>query len=191
VADTPFIVYGLIDPRNGQLRYVGKTTQLSRRMHYHASKARGGVRRHVYDWLRSLSRAGCRPEVQVLESCGAETDLDEAECHHIAYFKMLGCDLTNLTSGGEGVRANEAVRQKLALAARNQWLRMGDKMRASLKGHKKSVLNSSARGVVDELGVSYRSASAAGIALGLDPRAISRAAKRGWQVAGHTFKYME
>lgn len=97
------VIYGLIDPRDGQLRYVGKTcSSAAKRLSEHLGHARRGRQRHVYNWLRQLLAASLKPEVEVLETCESAKVLSEVEQFYIAYFRMVGCRLTNLTDGGEG-----------------------------------------------------------------------------------------
>lgn len=109
-------VYGLIDPRSGGLRYVGKTERSAvARLKRHIHNAREGVKSHVYNWLRQLLAAGLKPEVEVLERHETAEALDEAERHFIAYFRSIGCDVVNLTSGGDGsvgYRHTEQSKQK-------------------------------------------------------------------------------
>lgn len=110
------LIYGLIDPRDGSIRYVGKTTlPLAKRLNRHlaVSKTR---RSHSAAWLRSLIRDGLRPEVEVLETVPADGDWTEAECFWIGYFRMIGARLCNHTAGGEGsagFRPTEDARSKL------------------------------------------------------------------------------
>jgi hypothetical protein len=186
-----YLVYGLVDPSSGRLRYVGQTTQsLGVRLSEHLSRARRGCERYVYDWIRSLVKSGSVPSIRLLEECPSREEMVRAERRYILHLQKSEC-LTNLTSGGEGVEMTDATRRKLSEAARRQWQAKRDEMCRSLRGVPKSTLNENARPVVDGNGVVYRSTSAAGLALGLDPRAISRAAKRGWKVKGHTFGYAE
>ncbi|MGH9024078.1 MAG: NUMOD3 domain-containing DNA-binding protein, partial [Acidimicrobiia bacterium] len=42
------------------------------------------------------------PEIEVLEEYDRPEDLPEAERFWIAYYRSLGCRLTNLTNGGDG-----------------------------------------------------------------------------------------
>jgi hypothetical protein len=50
-----------------------------------------------------LQREDVKPEIIVLEEC-EDDDLDFWEIWHIAYWKGLGCRLTNATAGGEGTK---------------------------------------------------------------------------------------
>lgn len=105
-----FLIYGLFDPRNGELRYVGKTeTTGRRRLSTHKSVAwrlnedGKGYKdnRHVSTWIRSLGRENS-PEFQTLEVHGNHDDLVSAEMWSIEYYQSIGCNLTNHTAGGEG-----------------------------------------------------------------------------------------
>jgi hypothetical protein len=62
-----YYIYGLIDPRDYKVRYVGKTSQrIDRRLEHHLGQARRGKNtRPVYQWLRAL--APLRPWVVCLE----------------------------------------------------------------------------------------------------------------------------
>lgn len=91
------IIYGLADPRTGELRYVGKTVKsLKARLREHMSRARSGGREHRSCWIRATGA----PDAFEIER--VEGDGCESERHHIAYFRSLGCRLVNHTAGGEG-----------------------------------------------------------------------------------------
>lgn len=100
-------VYGLVDPRTGSVRYVGKVEtgskpcDPSRRLREHLLQARRGNRRHVYAWIRTLSRLCFAPIVVVLET-GSEGNAVFAERRWIADLRACGADLTNHTDGGDG-----------------------------------------------------------------------------------------
>lgn len=96
------IIYGLVDPRTDELRYVGKTIHhLNSRLRSHIDDAQVIKRRHVCAWIRALQREGLEPEV--FEVDRALEDWSDREKFWIAYFRFIGCNLTNETIGGEGV----------------------------------------------------------------------------------------
>jgi hypothetical protein len=81
-----FVVYGLVDPRDGSIRYVGRTGNLEGRLASHTSEGRRAVP-HPHEnprkceWLRELRRAGLTFGVVILERtrsgwehCAAEED---------------------------------------------------------------------------------------------------------------------
>src|SRR5690242_15102411 len=62
-------IYGLVDPVNRQLRYVGKTVlDPRRRLTAHLWAARTSVRkRHLFAWLSSLQASGTFPDMFIIE----------------------------------------------------------------------------------------------------------------------------
>jgi hypothetical protein len=58
-----YYVYGLIDPRDYRLRYVGRTSQrMDKRLEQHIGAAQRGAKSPVYRWIRELlppNRALC------------------------------------------------------------------------------------------------------------------------------------
>lgn len=94
-------IYALKDPRTDKIRYVGKTRQ--------SIKAR--ISAHFLDkckclrtaWMNELKSLGLRPVFIILESLDDKSTWQEREIYWIAKMKELGADLTNSTSGGDGV----------------------------------------------------------------------------------------
>lgn len=110
-------IYGLIDPRNQQLRYVGKTVLApARRLANHIWQARNSKhKRHVLAWIASLDAENLTPELVEIEKVDPFGDWEEAEQFWISYFRFIGSDLCNLTIGGEGApgaKASEESRAK-------------------------------------------------------------------------------
>jgi hypothetical protein len=97
------VIYGLYDPRNGELRYIGKTAhdRMTRRLWEHRSEAALKENNPRNRWLRSLLRLGLSPEMRVIEET-TEAAWQECECRWISYFRHAGACLTNTTEGGEG-----------------------------------------------------------------------------------------
>lgn len=94
-------IYGLVDPRNGHLRYVGKTVQSAAYRFAQHMSHRVRNRTKCSSWIRSLQNAGMKPEMVSLEAC-EEMNWKETEKFWIASFKLMGADLTNLAEGGTG-----------------------------------------------------------------------------------------
>jgi len=97
------VIYGLVDPRDQQLRYVGKTiVSLSARFDAHLNTARYKKRKtRTVNWLRGLLAIGLKPEIFEIER--VSSGWIETEQFWIAYFRFIGCRLTNHTDGGEGL----------------------------------------------------------------------------------------
>lgn len=99
-----FIIYGLFDPRTGDLRYVGKSTSGLRRAKQHHTRAdlRRHGRSHKSSWIKSLLAQGLVPHSQVLLECQTAEELYDIEQQTIAHYRSLGVDLTNMADGGPG-----------------------------------------------------------------------------------------
>lgn len=94
-------IYTLTDPRNQEIRYVGKTTNLKARKYNHYQ---GRAKTHCGNWIRQLLSLGFFPEMKVIDQVDSNNNDDwiELEQYWIQYHKDNGSDLTNLSSGGEG-----------------------------------------------------------------------------------------
>ncbi len=97
-----FIIYGLVDPRNGQLRYIGKSTSGLRRPQEHSHPSRLKKNTHKINWILQLRSLGLKPIITVLQEFGETDILYQAEHFGISYFRQLGMPLTNLADGGPG-----------------------------------------------------------------------------------------
>lgn len=95
-------IYGLADPRDGIIRYIGKSKNLRRRMARHMSAMNLEKKHHAAAWLRSIVVAGLSPSVIVVESLNDADDWAAREIFWIAHFRSLGHDMTNFTDGGDG-----------------------------------------------------------------------------------------
>lgn len=119
---TTWYVYGLIDPTTDELRYVGKTFDLSKRLRRHYSDARIRPRTHVNHWIASLFRDNLHPRCIIIES--RHSAYSNAALAEIDWIRILrqDCRLTNRTDGGDGclgvVRApiSEETRRRLSVS---------------------------------------------------------------------------
>jgi group I intron endonuclease len=92
-------IYGLIDPRTNQLRYIGKSINPKLRLRKHISE------RNLHDsykdrWLRKLHENNLKPELIIIDLVTID-DWKYWEIFYILYFKSIGCILTNATNGGD------------------------------------------------------------------------------------------
>ena len=111
------VVYALCCPASGEIRYVGKTAQLARRVRAHIVNAKIQATTHRAKWLNSLQTA---PAVRVLEECESEEQCSDREVFWIATLRTQGARLTNATDGGEGqsgLRHSEETKRKMAIAS--------------------------------------------------------------------------
>jgi hypothetical protein len=112
------LVYALIDPRSGAIRYVGKSCSGPQRPSLHRSQSRDlSDKSHKARWLRQLNDAGFMYEVRVLERCQNRGALAEAEERWIWAGVRHGWPLTNSTFGADGPSYVSAeTRAKLSAA---------------------------------------------------------------------------
>lgn len=68
-------IYGLFDPETNELRYVGRTRHLKKRLYLHRTKPSGDLK----EWVCELNRRGVRPDMRVLAECEMDGILEEQE----------------------------------------------------------------------------------------------------------------
>lgn len=107
-------IYGLIDPRTQEVRYVGKTKDLQERYRIHLYERR---KNHKCNWIEYLQRQGLKPQLIILEEV-PETQWQEAERLWIGHFQSKGIRLTNGREGGTGGQMTDEVRRKISLSHR-------------------------------------------------------------------------
>ncbi len=92
-------LYGLLDPRDGALRYVGQTRVTPEaRYKQHCSTSDGSRK---CDWIAELRALGMKPALRVIRQCSVE-NLDDEEKKAIAFMRSLGLNLLNSRPGGQG-----------------------------------------------------------------------------------------
>jgi group I intron endonuclease len=94
-------IYGLVDPRNQQIRYVGRTINLHKRLNAHIN-GREPHSEHKQRWIDQIKSDGSIPEIVTLET-STEDGWKEAERFWISYFRYIGANLTNISNGGQGI----------------------------------------------------------------------------------------
>ncbi len=158
-----YLIYGLIDPRDRLIRYVGKSSNGLRRPRVHACPSQW-TDAPVYQWIRALVDAELSYEVVVLDTTSTPrepggglcwwwsglnaTVLNDLERWWIAFGLACGWPLTNATAGGDGV-ANPAssTRARKAAAGRRNWQDPQFRARLSGEHHHMKTTTSRARQV--------------------------------------------
>lgn len=137
--ETPkFLVYGLIDPRTNELRYVGKSSSGMRRPKVHQTAGgRSRATAHNGRWLRALfNDGGVTPSILVLEVCGTYEETNLAEIRLISFFRAAGLELTNSTAGGDGASYGNQLRKGMVdspeVRAKKSRARMGNQCRKGI-----------------------------------------------------------
>lgn len=133
-----FLVYGLVDPRNGEVRYVGKSVRGIGRAKHHAMpwSLRKNARLPVVAWIKKLNNLGLSYSVIVLEELPRGEDTGNAEIAHIRRLRDEGCRLLNVTDGGEGgllgTHHSDATRKKMSVSLLSGNKTNGPKNRAAV-----------------------------------------------------------
>jgi hypothetical protein len=92
-------IYSLKDPRDYQIKYIGKTIDIERRRKEH-NQIHRNKKSKKNSWIIHLIENGMQPIMEILEEC-EEPNWIEREMYWIQYYKELGFDLKNMTLGGE------------------------------------------------------------------------------------------
>jgi len=110
-------IYGLVDPRDNTIRYVGKTKNtLPHRLKKHLYE-NPKYNTHKHNWILSLKQIGIRPVIIELEKCN-ENNWVEREQYWIGKID----NLTNLTAGGEGINFfTDQILLKISEALKKKW----------------------------------------------------------------------
>ncbi len=93
VNDVIFI-YALIDPRDFQVRYIGKTKDIKGRLRAHIFPHNDVKDKNIkMIWTEELKSLGLKPIMTVLTSCSEEESVD----YEYMYYKLFkgSCDLLN------------------------------------------------------------------------------------------------
>ena len=88
-----WIVYGLADPRDGAVRYVGVTNSLIGRLVEHMRMYGGNARKNA--WIQTLIDAHMLPYMVTLEVIEDDTEWREREIAWIDAYVKAGVDLLN------------------------------------------------------------------------------------------------
>ena len=92
----PIFIYGLVDPRNNKVRYVGKTNNLHSRLLDHIRYAKEGRKSHKCSWIRQVLKDEKNPIIRILE-IATEDNWNTLEQKWIINFD----NLTNQTKKGK------------------------------------------------------------------------------------------
>lgn len=94
-----FFVYSLSDPRNGSVKYIGITSNPKRRLEKHLSYKKINLKSN---WIKSLLNSGVSPIMTLVDSSNTREEINEKEKFWIVKYREWGCDLKNMTDGGDG-----------------------------------------------------------------------------------------
>lgn len=98
-------IYVLIDPRNNDIRYVGKTNNITKRLVKHICESKISTKSYKKAWINQLLKLNLKPIIEVVDVISTD-EWEFWEQHYISLYKSWGFKLTNLTNGGGGVISN-------------------------------------------------------------------------------------
>lgn len=129
-----YYIYGLIDPRDNRLRYVGASKNLKRRYKEHLC-SRNVTKLPVYVWIKELFDLKLRPAIRILEKVDS-TNWKEKERLHIKKYRNKFTDLTNVSDGGNGAYENipEYISKKLSTGMKGKHHSEETKIKISIGG---------------------------------------------------------
>lgn len=89
-----YIIYGLIDPRDRALCYIGKTHKRREwRLAEHVKHAMENDQRPVYEWMRGLLLENLEPEIFVWKKVSPDSSWRDAEKEAIFFWKNFSLEL--------------------------------------------------------------------------------------------------
>lgn len=88
-------IYGLREPGNSMIEYVGKTNNPFVRLLGHIRDRNCCGSRRKVEWVRSLIENHCYPVMDIIEVC-PESQIETREIFWIKYYKSVNPDLKNL-----------------------------------------------------------------------------------------------
>ena len=104
-------IYGLVDPRNDKIFYIGFTQYLKQRFNAHLNIDGYKREKNTYknNVIRKILNLGLKPQMIILDSCEKKfNDIlnmyehEKLEKNYIKEYRDKGLSLTNLTTGGDG-----------------------------------------------------------------------------------------
>lgn len=91
-------IYALIDPRDNEIRYIGKTVSPKYRLSGHISESKKYTHYRAM-WINSLLKENLKPIMRILKICPL-SDFTKYESHYISLYRNK--KLTNSDDTGQG-----------------------------------------------------------------------------------------
>lgn len=144
---------------------------------------------HKANWIRQLQAEGLTYSIVVIQGLPSAEGLSEAEIGWIAYFRKMGCPLTNLTDGGEGGAWNRGHKMSPEVVERLRRAHRG--LRPSQDTRIKMSRAHGGRQVIDQYGTVYPSSSEAARILALKVQNVSAVARgEAKSTGGFVFRFV-
>ncbi len=136
-----YTIYKLIDPTDDNIRYIGLTfNDLKLRLKSHLSEP--GKSHKIY-WINKLKKQGLKPIIESIEEDISTYEIAcEREIYYIDHFKSIGCDLTNMATGGnKNKKMSDETRKKMSESQKKRYetykLKLSDEVKDILSNKQK------------------------------------------------------
>jgi hypothetical protein len=137
-------IYALCDPITEEIRYIGKTNTPRKRYYAHLNESKIGKKKsHKISWIRLLFSINQKPLLKIISEVESE-DWKYWETYYIEFYRSSGCNLTNLTEGGQGGNGHShSVESKQKMSASKKGVKLSEehKQKISEKVKEKSQEN--------------------------------------------------
>lgn len=146
-------IYALLDPRDNQIRYIGKANKPKERYinHYNSARDKGT---HKRNWINSIRKDGFRPEMIVLDEAPKD-DWQYWEVFYISLFKTWGFKLLNYTDGGDGSTFGNKGSWKKGNIPHNKGVPCSNEKRKKISDKLKGTTNVSSYKPIIQYDLSY------------------------------------
>ena len=129
-------VYGLRDPDNEIIMYVGESCRPKYRLRQHIKAASDGKRTLVYDWIRGLLAQGKDPRMVILEETSSRW-VHEKESAWITHYRSLNPSLVNHSEHGKTQRVKTFQEVDQLIQRKNrEWAEHLERMRVKSEQEK-------------------------------------------------------
>ena len=116
-----YTIYKLIDPTDNRIRYVGLTfNDLKTRLKSHLYEP--GKSHKIY-WINKLKKQGLKPIIESIEEDISSYEMAcNREIYYIDYFNSIGCDLTNMATGGnKNKKMSDETKKKMSESQKKRY----------------------------------------------------------------------
>lgn len=132
-------IYALSDPRNDQVRYIGKANNPEDRYTNHFNSARD-KNTHKRNWINNIRKDGLRPELIIIDEV-PKNEWIYWEKFYISLFKTWGFDLVNYTGGGDGATFGNSGSFKKGNIPHNKGIPCSDETKRKIKNKLTGISN--------------------------------------------------
>lgn len=103
-------IYGLVDPRTDEIKYIGKSREVHKRLYRHINDT---VDNKKTRWISELKAEGLRPIAEKFDEVPSD-EWEFWESYYISLFKSWGFDLTNQNEAKIGAKHTEESKKRMS-----------------------------------------------------------------------------